>query len=327
MIFWYALNKIISIGDFSLYSSQVVSFGSSVSRIANTFGGIYRNTLELEDYYELLDSKKALDYTKSIKYINNLKNSEKSFSVEFKNITFSYPESDKKVFDNFNLKINPGEKIAMVGINGAGKSTLIKLLLRFYDPQSGEVLINNINIKEIDLDQYYLQVGVLFQQFKKYEMTVKDNVWMGNVEEINNDAEIKDALEESSAMEFVKDYPNKLGQMLGKIFKDGIEPSGGQWQKIALARAFFRNAELLILDEPTSSIDAKAESEIFEKVELLSKDKTVIIISHRFSTVRNADRIVVIDNGKILEQGSHEELISLRGKYAELFELQAKGYR
>jgi len=209
----------------------------------------------------------------------------------------------------------------------AGKTTIIKLLLRYYDPTDGQILINGVDLKKIDINWWYKQIGVLFQDFMRYETTVAENVGYGNISQIENENKMTDAIRQSSSEDFIMDYPDKLNQTLGRQFNNSIQPSGGQWQKIALARTFFRNSQILILDEPTSSIDAKAESEIFEKVENLSKNKTVIIISHRFSTVRNAERIIVIKDGRIHEQGSHQELIDLNGKYAELFELQAKGYK
>ena len=228
---------------------------------------------------------------------------------------------------DFNLSIKNGEKIALVGENGAGKTTLIKLLLRFYDVTDGEILVNGINIKNINLEKWYSEIGALFQDFIKYQFTFKENVYFGDQKQINNLELLKDAIKKSGADEYLKDLPNKFNQIIGKMFKDGIDLSGGQWQKLALARAFFKNAPILILDEPTSAIDAKAEYEIFQRVQELQKDKTVIIISHRFSTVRNADKILVLNEGAIIEEGSHETLMKMKGLYAELFNIQAKGYR
>ncbi|KKQ14947.1 MAG: ABC transporter, ATP-binding/permease protein, partial [Candidatus Daviesbacteria bacterium GW2011_GWA1_36_8] len=235
--------------------------------------------------------------------------------------------TNKKILDNFSLSINPGEKIAFVGENGAGKSTLIKLLIRFYDVDSGEILIQGINVKNLKIKDIYKHIGVLFQDYNKYEDTVTENIYLGNVTRNVKLQNIINASISAGSHEMVEKLDKGYSQMLGRMFEGGIELSGGQWQKIALARAFFRNAPILVLDEPTASIDAKAESEIFERVEKLSKDKTVIIISHRFSTVRNADKIYVIDQGKIVESGTHQQLMELDGQYAILFKLQARGYQ
>jgi len=214
-----------------------------------------------------------------------------------------------------------------VGENGAGKSTLIKLLLRFYDVTHGEILINGINIKKVDLVSWYAQIGALFQDFIKYQFTLKENVFYGNKDENRNIELLKKAVAQSGAESYIESLPQKYNQVVGKMFEKGIDLSGGQWQKLALSRAFFKDAPILILDEPTSAIDAKAEYEIFERVQKLQKDKTVIIISHRFSTVRNADRILVLNNGQIIENGNHDELIRQDGVYAELFKIQAQGYK
>ena len=228
---------------------------------------------------------------------------------------------------DFNLVIEKGEKVALVGENGAGKTTIIKLLLRFYDVTEGEILLNGVDIKEIDLETWHEMVGALFQDFIKYQFTFEENVYFGDSKK-NGDLEaLKGAIKKSGADSYVEDLPKGINQTLGKMFEGGIDLSGGQWQKLALARAFLKDAPILILDEPTSAIDAKAEYEIFEKVQKLQKDKTVIIISHRFSTVRNADRILVLDEGKIIEEGDHKTLMKKNGLYAELFNIQAQGYK
>lgn len=247
--------------------------------------------------------------------------------IEFKHVSFQYPDNKRYILKDFNLTIKSGEKIAFVGENGVGKTTLIKLLLRFYDVTDGEITINGINIKHVNLDKWYVYIGALFQDFIKYQFTFKDNVYFGDQKQTNNIELLKDAIAKSGANEFVKNLPDKYDQTVGKMFQDGIDLSGGQWQKLALARAFFKNAPILVLDEPTSAIDAKAEYEIFQHVQELQKDKTVIIISHRFSTVRNADRILVLDEGKIIEEGNHGVLMKKKGLYAELFNIQAQGYK
>ena len=199
--------------------------------------------------------------------------------------------------------------------------------MRFYDPTEGEILINGVNIKELNLEEWHKLVGALFQDFIKYQFTFKENVYIGNLSKIDNEKLLREAIAKSGASAYVGKLPEGINQVVGKMFEKGIDLSGGQWQKLALARAFFRDAPLLILDEPTSAIDAKAEYEIFQNVQKLQKDKTVIIISHRFSTVRNADRILVLQGGKIIEEGNHKKLLAKDGLYAELFELQARGYK
>ena len=223
------------------------------------------------------------------------------------------------------MTITPGEKVALVGENGAGKTTLIKLLLRFYDVIDGEILINGINIKNINLEKWYKEIGALFQDFIKYQFTFKENVYFGNQKQTDNITLLKDAIKNSGADEYLKDLPNSYDQIVGKMFQDGVDLSGGQWQKLALARAFFKNAPILILDEPTSAIDAKAEYEIFQHVQTLQKDKTVFIISHRFSTVRNADRILVLDEGEVVDSGAPGELARKEGIYSELLRYQIEG--
>ena len=204
---------------------------------------------------------------------------------------------------------------------------MIKLILRFYDVTEGEILINGVNIKEINLNDWHKKIGALFQDFIKYQFTLKENVIYGNLAKRNDISAIKETIQKAGVDSYLKDLPNGIDQIVGKTFEDGVDLSGGQWQKLALARVFFRDASILILDEPTSAIDAKAEYEIFQNVQKLQKDKTVVIISHRFSTVRHADRILVLEEGKILEEGNHDELMKKKGLYAELFEIQAQGYK
>ena len=247
--------------------------------------------------------------------------------IEFKNVWFKYTNSDKYILEDFNLTIQPGERIALVGVNGAGKTTLIKLLCRFYDVTEGEILIDGINIKDLTFESLYTKIGVLFQDFIRYsQFDVKTNIELGDLKNIGNSQKVEEAIFKADAQSFVEAYSKGIEQILDKSIEGGINPSGGQWQRIALGRAFFRDAPILILDEPTSAIDAKAEFEIFERLYEFSIGKSVIIVSHRFSTVRKADKIYVLDKGKIVEQGTHSELLELNGKYAEAFRTQAKGY-
>ncbi len=322
-IIFEALARRVSVGDIGFYTGVVSNFQNGLGGLSRNLSGVYDHSLYVKSLFELLDAKPLI-----LEVDNPIKvNFKKAPKIEFKDVDFIYPGATQYILKDFSLVINPGEKVAFVGENGAGKSTLIKLLARFYDVNKGEILINDINIKNLELDSWYKSMGVLFQDFLFYEDTVTNNIHYGKVYEDLDLEKIQDAARSSGAHPVIEKLDKQYDQMLGKLFEGGVELSTGQWQKIALARAFFRNAPVLILDEPTASIDAKAESEIFNRVEKLSKDKTVIIISHRFSTVRNADKIYVIDDGKIIENGSHEELMKLEGQYAKLFKLQAKGYQ
>jgi|Napbiome12C3dose_1001474.scaffolds.fasta_scaffold00006_95 ATP-binding cassette subfamily B protein len=313
----------ITVGDISYFTTVITNLQSGIGGLFRNLVRIFSESLYTAPIFEVLDAGPVLKH--KIKPLRiNLK---KPPLIEFKNVSFAYPGTTKKVLRDFNLTIQRAEKIALVGENGSGKTTIIKLLCRFYDVNSGEILINGKNIKELDLNDWYKALGVLFQDFVRFEYKAKENIYFGKVEEKEVMKKIIEAAVSSGADPMIRKLDEGYEQMLGRTFAGGVELSVGQWQKIALARGFFRNSPVLILDEPTAAIDAKAEAEIFNRVEKLSKNKTVIIISHRFSTVRNADKIYVIEGGKILESGSHNELMEKRGQYATLFNLQAKGYQ
>ncbi len=318
-----AIARRISVGDISYYTTVITNLQTGIGGLFRNLVRLFSESLYTASIFEVLDaSPKVKKAEKPVKV-----NLSRPPLIEFKNVSFAYPGSKKSALKDFNLKINPKEKIALVGENGSGKTTIIKLLCRFYDVDKGEILINGVNLKKLDLNDWYKALGVLFQDFVKYEYTAWENIHFGKADQKRELEKITEAAVSSGADPVIKKLEHGYEQMLGRTFAGGVELSVGQWQKIALARGFFRNASTLILDEPTAAIDAKAESEIFNRVEKLSKDKTVIIISHRFSTVRNADRIYVIDNGGIIESGTHRQLLALNGQYATLFNLQAKGYR
>ncbi len=318
-----AIARKITVGDISFYSNVTSNFNNNIGGLFRTLSRIFEESLYVKDIFEVLKlSPKVMIKENPVKIDFN-----EPHQIEFVKIGFRYPGSQKDIFKDFSLVIEKGQKIALVGENGSGKTTLIKLLARFYDVNAGQILIDGIDLKDLDLESWQRCLGVLFQDFIKYDYSASDNIYFGRTWEDRKPDKIIDAARSSGAHEMISNFDKGYDQILGKIFDEGLALSGGQWQKIALARAFFRNAPILILDEPTAAIDAKAESEIFERVEKLSKDKTVIIISHRFSTVRNADKVYVIDKGKITEQGSHQQLMKLDGQYAKLFNLQAKGYR
>jgi ATP-binding cassette subfamily B protein len=246
-------------------------------------------------------------------------------SIEFIDAQFSYPGAKKPVFSGLNLRIEAGQKVALVGENGAGKSTIIKLLMRFYELDKGQLLINGIDILDVQIETWYRELATLFQDFNEYPLTVSDNISISGVYE--DSKRVKVAAKLSGADKYIGTLPKNYETYLDPSFKDGVEPSGGLWQRIALARAFYREANMIILDEPTSAIDAKAEYEIFNNIFAKHDGKTALIVSHRFSTVRKADRVVVLDGGTIIEDGTHESLLKEQGLYAEMFNKQAEGYR
>jgi ATP-binding cassette subfamily B protein len=317
-----ALARRITIGDINFYQAVISNFQNGLGGAFSNINRMYDNSLYVKSIFELLDAKPII--TDSPDAVS-LQLTEPPL-IEFNDVSFSYPGSKEKNLSHITLTIKPGEKVAFVGENGAGKSTIIKLLARFYDVTTGEILLNGVNIKNIRLADLYTSLGILFQDFNRYEDTVKDNIYYGDIRKEAHPTHIEKAALNAGASEFIKDFDQAYDQMLGKTFEEGTELSTGQWQKMALARAFFRDALVLILDEPTAAIDAKAEAEIFDRVDALSRGKTIITISHRFSTVRNADKIYVIDKGHIIESGSHESLMKQQGQYAKLFTLQAQRY-
>jgi ATP-binding cassette subfamily B protein len=246
---------------------------------------------------------------------------------EFIDVGFKYPKSEKWVVRHVSFTLEAGEKLAFVGENGAGKTTLIKLLLQFYEPTEGQILLDGIPVKNYEIKEYQQFFGVIFQDFVKFELTLRENIAVGDIDEIYNQPRIDGAAEKSLADQVIAGLPMGYDQPLGKRFKQGKDLSGGQWQKIAIARAYMKDAEVLILDEPTSALDARAETEAFNRFIKLTEGKTAVIISHRFSTVRIADRIMVLKEGKVLEIGTHLELMENDQLYAELFKLQAAGYQ
>ena len=242
-------------------------------------------------------------------------------------MSFRYPESERGVLDGVSFRFSRGERIALVGENGAGKTTLVKLLARLYDPSEGRILLDGIDLRDYDVDSLRHEIGVIFQDYMRYDMQAGENIGFGRIDELADEARVMSAAGKSLAAEVVEDLPQKYRQMLGRRFEGGMDLSTGQWQKISLARAYMRDAQILILDEPTASLDARAEFSVYQRFVDLTAGKMAVLISHRFSTVRMADRILVLENGRIAEQGSHQQLVALGGKYAELFELQAAGYR
>lgn len=312
----------ISIGTITFYLRSLGSFSDQLDTISYRLSRAIESGIRLQDALELFELYKPQQDGNQV-----LEDTDVPPEIKLDRVSFTYQNGKHPVIKSLNLSIKPGEKIAIVGENGAGKTTLVKILTRIYEPQEGNVLVNDMNIKDLKVQSWYRKLGVLFQDFNTYgSLTARENVLIGKPNHKPTITTLNDALEKADALDFVSKYPKGLNQLLSERYKGGIRPSGGQWQKIAIARFFYRNAPVLILDEPTASIDAVSEAQIFDNIYKFMKGKTVIIISHRFSTVRNADRIIVLDKGKIIEDGSHEELLAKNGKYAKSFKLQAKGY-
>ncbi len=246
---------------------------------------------------------------------------------EFRDVSFVYPGTDRKILTDLNFRVECGERIALIGQNGQGKTTIVKLMTRLYDPSAGKILLDGVDLREYNIEDLCREIGVIFQDFMRYEMTARENIAVGRIECLSDLPSIKNAAEKSLADGVITKLGGKYEQMLGRRFEGGVDLSGGEWQKLALARAYLREAQVLILDEPTAALDARAEYEVFERFNELTADKMALFISHRFSTVRMAERIIVLENGAIIEEGNHNRLMELGGRYAEMFELQASSYR
>lgn len=313
----------MEIGTMTFFLASIAELRISLSSLFSNLGRQYQDGLFVRDVFALLDIKPALKRSNKLIVLSGGKTPE----IVFENVSFSYPDAKIPALKNFSIKISAGEKVALVGANGAGKTTFVKLLCRFYDPQFGRILIGGNDLRDIDLESWYSQLGILFQDYSNYHFLVKDSIAIGRTNSESSMDKVRGAAKDSEADSFIEEWEKSYEQMLGKQFTEGVEPSIGQWQKLALARTFYRDPRIFILDEPTSSIDAEAESKIFQKLEKLPNDRTVILISHRFSTVRQASKICVIKDGSRKELGSHKELLELNGIYAKLFSLQARGYR
>lgn len=312
----------ISIGELTFLSGSFNRLRNNLQGFFSRFTRISESALYLQDYFDFLDL--SIEQTSEEK-TPMPETIMEGFQVN--DLHFAYPGSKTEVLKGITFFMKAGEKMAFVGQNGAGKTTLIKLFLRFYEPTKGEILLDGININKFDVDEYRKRFGVIFQDFFKYEFTLRENIAVGNISEIDNDETIGYAASKSLAEQVVNEMSEGLEQRLGRRFYKGQELSGGQWQKVALARAYMKDADVMVLDEPTSALDAQAEYDVFERFIALTKGKTSIIISHRFSTVRMADRILVLQNGQVLELGTHEELMANPKLYSELFKLQAAGYQ
>ncbi len=311
------------IGEFTFLTTSIQQASSNLQQVFSTASGIADQALFLTDLLAFFEMKPTVMSKPS--GLPAPKVIQRGF--EFRNVSFKYAGTDRNVLSNFNLTLAPGERIALIGENGQGKTTVVKLITRLYDPTEGQILLDGVDLRDYDLADLHRQIGVIFQDFMRFEMTAKENIAVGRVETAYADGEIELAAHKSLADTVVAKLGDGYDQMLGRRFEGGVELSGGEWQKIALARAYLRDAQLLILDEPTAALDARSELEVFERFAELTQGKMALLISHRFSTVRMADRIVVLSGGKLVEQGNHKSLMEEGGLYASMFEMQAASYR
>jgi len=312
-----------SIGDLTLITTAIMQAMSNIQQAFSTASGVADQALFLTDLLAFFEMKPRVESkVNGLRAPRPIKN-----GFEFRNVSFAYPGTERRVLSNFNFHLRCGERIALIGENGQGKTTIVKLITRLYDPTEGQVLLDGVDLREYDLDDLHAEMGVIFQDFMRYEMTARENIEVGRIEVEHSEEELEYAAKKSLASEVIDKLHGGFDQMLGRRFEGGVDLSGGEWQKIALARAYLRDAQLLILDEPTAALDARSELEVFERFAELTYGKMALLISHRFSTVRMADRIVVLEAGKLVEEGSHSELIALGGRYAAMFEMQAASYR
>lgn len=312
----------ITLGELTFLSGSFNRLQNQLQNLLSTFTRITESALYLQDYYDFLGIQPTIvDKPDSIKAPDKIK-----MGLRFENVGFKYPGTEVWALRDLNFILKAGEKLALVGENGSGKTTLVKLIARMYDPSEGTIYLDDVDIKSFSLESYRALIGVIFQDYVKFNFKAGENIAIGKIEDLQEQSEIESSAHLSLADQVIQKLPAQYNQMLGRRFAEGVDLSGGEWQKIALARAYMRNASIVILDEPTASLDARAEYEVFKRFAELTSGKTAVIISHRFSTVRMADRILVLRQGEMLEIGSHEELLENKGLYYELFSLQAQGY-
>jgi ATP-binding cassette subfamily B protein len=322
-VLYRALTGQISVSTVVFLTGAILQISTNIQNIFSTLASIADQALYLTDLLAFFNMKptvlskpNALPAPRPIRY-----------GFEFKNVSFWYPGTTRRILDNLNLSIEPGERIALIGQNGQGKTTIVKLLSRLYDPSEGTILLDGIDLREYSIEDLCHEIGVIFQDFMRYEMTALENIAVGRIEKLDDRPSIQLAARKALADKVIEKLAGGYDQMLGRRFEGGVDLSGGEWQRLALARAYLRDAQMLILDEPTAALDARAEYEVFERFYDLTVGKMTLLISHRFSTVRMADRIVVLEGGRIVEEGKHDRLVESGGRYAEMFELQASSYR
>jgi ATP-binding cassette subfamily B protein len=318
-----ALAGILTVGDLTLLVGAFSRARSIMESLVSGLVGVSEQALFIKDLFDFFETRPLIySLPDAIPPPRPIRD-----GFEFSNVSFAYSGSAKLVLKNINFRFYSEEKIALVGENGAGKTTLVKLLARLYDPSEGRILLDGVDLREYKVESLRQEIGVIFQDYMKYDALASQNIGFGRIDDLNDQARIVRSAKKSLAADVIDQFPEKYQQMLGRRFEGGVDLSTGQWQKISLARAYMRDAQILILDEPTASLDARAEFEVYQRFVDLTAGKMAILISHRFSTVRMADRILVLEDGRIIEQGSHQQLVALAGKYSELFELQAAGYR
>lgn len=320
----FAISKLvmrkIKVGDVTYFISIATKFRGDFINIIGSINDFRQQSVQLDDMTEFISMSTESDQSGKLSQPPMPK-------IEFRNVTFKYPGSDNYVLKNCSFTISPGETVGLVGLNGAGKSTIVKLLLRFYEPTEGNILFNGIDAGQYDTLELRKSFGVLFQNFCKYSFSLRENIAIADITRLKNDSEILKACEESRVKDFIDDWERGVDEEMTRRFsKNGKELSGGQWQRVSLARAFFRNSSVLLLDEPSSALDVVAEHEIFDRISRLSEKRSALLISHRLSNITMTDKILVLENGSIIEQGTHEELLRSDGRYAYLFKLQASKY-
>jgi ATP-binding cassette subfamily B protein len=317
------LMGVLTLGTLTLLAGAIAGASANIQAVLSTFSSIAGQALFLTDLLEFFSVRpKVFSKPNALPAPRPIRR-----GFEFKDVSFSYPGSSKLVLKNISFRLEPSERIALVGKNGQGKTTIVKLLTRLYDVTSGQILLDGVDIREYNLEDIWREVGVIFQDFMRYELTSSENIAIGRIKERDNQFRIRSAAHKSLADDVIRQLPKRYEQRLGCRFEGGVDLSGGEWQRIALARAYLRDAQLLILDEPTASLDARSEHEVFNRFAELTKGKMSVLISHRLSTVKMADRVLVLENGSILEEGPHDQLLKTGGSYAEMYELQAANYR
>ena len=321
-VIYETVTGVLTIGTLTFLAGAIAGASSNIQQVFSTFSTIADQALFVGDLLDFFAVKPAvLSKANALAVPRPIRQ-----GFEFRNVSFAYPNG-RKVLHDVNFKLSPGERIALVGENGQGKTTIVKLLTRLYDPTGGQILLDGVDLREYDQEDLWREIGVIFQDFMRYDLTATENIAMGRIEERNNTFRIRAAAQKSLAEDVIRKLPKGYEQLLGCRFDGGTDLSGGEWQKLALARAYLREAQVLVLDEPTASLDAKSEHEVFQRFAELTRGKMSMLISHRFSTVRMADRIFVLQDGRIAEEGPHEQLMQNGGRYAEMFELQAASYR